>query len=86
MRKKIIIGIFIIAMFLTFGCLSGFQHATPELCEKISSQETTEQCYWESATINKDGSLCEKISNQANRDLCYKDIATGNTHWNGIVD
>jgi hypothetical protein len=86
MQKKIIIGIFIVAIFLTFGCLSGFQHATPELCEKISSTQTKEQCYWESATINKDSSLCEKITSQENKDLCYKDIATGNTHWSNTVD
>ena len=86
MRKKIILGIMIIAIFLTFGCLSRFNYAKPELCEKISPQETKEQCYWESATINKDISLCEKLQSQENRDLCFKDIATGNTHWSNPID
>ncbi|MDD5148612.1 MAG: hypothetical protein PHH08_04075 [Candidatus ainarchaeum sp.] len=85
MAKKIFsMGIIaVIGILLATGCV---QHAKPDLCEKISSQETKEQCYWESATINKDMALCEKISNAENRDLCYKDIATGNSHWNSAMD
>ncbi|HLD58259.1 MAG TPA: hypothetical protein VI977_01280 [archaeon] len=79
--KKIITGILIAAIFLTFGCLSSYTVAKPDVCEKISLQETKEQCYWESAAINRDSALCEKISNSENRDLCYKDIATGSRHF-----
>ncbi len=88
MKKKIlaIAMIAVIGIFLAMGCLGSSNHAKPELCEKISLQETKEQCYWESATINKDIELCGKINNAENRDLCYKDIATGREHWNNAID
>jgi len=84
MKKKIfVIGIILLIVISTMGCV---QYAKPDLCEKISSQETKEECYWESATINKDILLCEKIGNLQNRDLCYKDIATGSQHWTNAID
>ncbi|MDD5163649.1 MAG: hypothetical protein PHD95_05590 [Candidatus ainarchaeum sp.] len=88
MKKKIfsIAIIAAIGLLLTMGCLGSPDYAKPEICEKISSQETKEQCYWETATISKSTELCEKISNLQNRDLCYKDIATGIQHWPNAID
>ncbi|MBI4052523.1 MAG: hypothetical protein HY394_00620 [Candidatus Diapherotrites archaeon] len=82
MAKKFFLAMAVLlpAMVLVSGCI-GPGPTKPELCEKISSNEIKAQCYWESATIDRNPGLCQKVSDAQSRDLCYKDVATGNVHW-----